>query len=170
MTKLTRRYWPHGGKQPDTANKTKQKNRQRTKIVNLDYLNLIYYLSNLDYYCFSASMLESAQPDCCLYSAHNLKGCNNETSLLQSPEIRGSRNDLLWALLWMKRGRKKGGSDHVSPLGSLEAAAMKLSAALCNLSSYTVSDGWRGGGERGGGGGRRRQKHLAQNSPLNCPL
>ena len=36
---------------------------------------------------------------------------------------------------------KERGRDPVSPLGSLEAAAMKLSAAVCNLSSYTVSDG-----------------------------
>lgn len=47
---------------------------------------------------------------------------------------------------------------------------MKLSAALCNLSSYTASDEWRGGGKRGGGGGVRRQKYLAQNSPVNCAL
>lgn len=34
---------------------------------------------------------------------------------------------------------------------------MKLSAAVCNLSSYTVSDGWRAGG---GGGGQ--MKYMAQ--------
>lgn len=75
--------------------KQNKKTDKEQTIVNLDYRNLNYYLSNLDCYCFSASMLESAQADCFLYSAHNLKGCNNETSLLQSPEIRGSRNDLL---------------------------------------------------------------------------
>lgn len=74
----------------------------------------------------------------------------------------------MWALDWIKRWRKRGG-DHVSPLGSLEAAAMKLSAAVCNLSSYTASNGWAGGGERGGGGGRR-QKYLAPDVPVNCVL
>lgn len=38
---------------------------------------------------------------------------------------------------------------------------MKLSAAVCNLCSYTVSDRWRGGG-----GGR--QKYLAQFIQGNC--
>ena len=64
--------------------------------------------------------------------------------------------------------KEKGGRDHVSPLGSLEAAAMKLSAAVCNLSSYTVSDGWRGGGGGGGGGEGGRQKYLAQHILVNC--
>lgn len=59
---------------------------------------------------------------------------------------------------------KEKGRDHVSPLGSLEAAAMKLSAAVCNLSSYTVSDRWK---RRGGGGG---QKYLAQHILVNCVL
>lgn len=66
----------------------------------------------------------------------------------------------------MKRWRgREGRGRHVSPLGILEAAAVKLSAAsVCNLSSYTVANRWeerRGGG--GGGGGR--QKYL-----VNCLL
>lgn len=66
----------------------------------------------------------------------------------------------MWAFVWkeMKEG------EPFSPLGSLEAAAMKLSAAVCNLSTYSVSDGWR---EAEGGG---RQKYLAQNIPVNCML
>ena len=62
------------------------------------------------------------------------------------------------------------GRDHVSPLGSLEAAAMKLSAAACNLSSYTVSDRWKGGGGGEGGGGGRRKKYLAQYILVKCML
>lgn len=49
---------------------------------------------------------------------------------------------MIWCEFQMKRWRKRV-RDHVSPLGSLEAAAMKLSAAVCNLLSYTVSDRWR---------------------------
>lgn len=64
-------------------------------------------------------------------------------------------------LLWTERWRKR--EVRGSPLGSLEAAEMKLSAAVCNLCSYTVSDRWRGGG---GGGGR--QKYLAQFILGNC--
>lgn len=58
---------------------------------------------------------------------------------------------------------KETGRDHVSPLGSLEAAAMKLSAAVCNRSSYTVPDGWKGGGGI-------RQKYWAQHILVNCML
>lgn len=46
----------------------------------------------------------------------------------------------------MWREMKEG--EPFSPLGSLEAAAMKLSAAVCNLFTYSVSDGWRGGAGR----------------------
>lgn len=52
--------------------------------------------------------------------------------------------------------------NHVSPLGSLEAAAMNLSAAARNLVSYTVSDGWKEGGGR--------QKDLVQYFLLNRVL
>ena len=62
------------------------------------------------------------------------------------------------------------GRDHVSPLGSLEAAAMKLSAAVCNLFSYTVADRWKGGGGGDGGGGGRRKKYLVQHILVNCVL
>ncbi len=49
---------------------------------------------------------------------------------------------------------------------------MKLSAAVCNLSSYTVSDGGKegAGGGGGGGGGGGRQKYLAQHILVNCVL
>ena len=65
---------------------------------------------------------------------------------------------------------KERGRNHVSPLGSWEAAAMKLSAAVCNLSSYTDSDGWEGRGGGGGEGGGGRQKYLAQHILVNCLL
>lgn len=86
--------------------------------------------------------------------------CKGVKQLIKESQRHKSSNVLTWGFVW--REMKEG--EPFSPLGSLEAAAMKLSAAVCNLFTYSVSDGWSGG--EGGG----RQKYLAQNIPVNCML
>lgn len=127
---------PQGGKQPDTAKTNINKCHFKPEyLVAASVINFNLTASFIPHTAWKAVIA--------LYRG--------------SAEIRGSCNDLMLALLWMKRWGKRG-REHISPLGSLEAAVMKLFAAIFNLSSYTFSDGWRRSGTR--------QKYLAQTSQL----